>query len=547
MNALGTQLASLYRPDTWAAPLSAIGLCLALSLILSRWSGPREKTPPFLNGPIVKNTYQYMTNMEGFLERIAAATKSSKVIQFRLGLKKIYMVSGEKNIHDINQPSNSISPDIFFLQVMGNVWGATSAELAKFAQDKSGRRKKPIPGYEPKPGQPRLWHDQHHVFSEYLLRAERANLLADKYYQIFSERLNKHPVGQWAEVGLAQFFEREMADAALEAFMGPHLVRLNPGFWDTMWEFAHLAPQLMWGLPKWMNRKPWQVRDRFHAMCRRWLDFAAGEWDRNGPDANADAEWEPCYGSRMARELIRWASSSLSIETAAGMVATIVFATNANSVPMCTWAMMEIIADPELHRAVRDECLAASNADPVTGARTFNAQKLLSMPLLQSLYVETLRLHISINITREVTQPITLDGYRLSAGSFIQAPSQIGHYDEVWSAPGHPATEFWAGRNLKHENGKTEFTMAGHSSSFLPYGSYASGGGPSICPGRVFAKQEILITLATLLTRFDIEIVAWVSPDGTKSDRRAQNSREYIGAVGIPPDRELKVRWKRLW
>ncbi|KAL5052316.1 hypothetical protein BDW71DRAFT_193674 [Aspergillus fruticulosus] len=526
-------MASLYN---WVTLLA----CLAVGVILSRWSGQREKTPPFLNGSIFKNTYQYMTNMEGFLERVAAATKSSKIIQFRLGFKKIYMVSGEKNIHDINQPSHSISPDIFFLQVMGNVWGATSAELAKFAQDKSGRRKKPIPGYEPKPGQPRLWHDQHNVFSEYLLRAERANFLADKYYQIFCERLNKQPLGDWAEVGLAQFFESEMADAALEAFMGPHLVRLNPGFWETMWEFAHLAPQLMWGLPKWVNRKPWQVRDRFHAMCRRWLDFAAREFDGDGPQA--DAEWEPYYGSRMARELIRWASSSLSIETAAGMVATVIFATNANSVPMCTWAMMEIIADSDLHRAVRDECLAASTADPVTGARTFDAQKLLSMPLLQSLYIETLRLHISINITREVTQPITLDGYRLSAGSLIQAPSQIGHYDEVWSAPGYPATEFWAARNLKHEDGKTEFTMAGRSSSFLPY-----GGGPSICPGRVFAKQEILITLATLLTRFDIEKVGWMNPDGSKSDRRAQNSREYIGAVGIPPDRELRVRWKRLW
>lgn len=382
------------------------------------------------------------------------------------------MVSGEKNIHDINQPSHSISPDIFFLQVMGNVWGATREELANFAQDKSGRRKKPIPGYEVKPGQPRLWHDQHHVFSEYLLRTERANFLADKYYSIFSKCLTKQPQGQWIEVGLSHFFESEMAEAALEAFMGPHLVRLNPGFWETMWEFAHLAPQIMWGLPKWMNPRPWKVRDRFHAMCRRWLDFAAKKFEWDGPDA--DAEWEPYYGSRMARELIRWASTSLSIETAAGMVATIIFATNANSVPMCTWAMMEIVADPALHRAVRDECVAASTVNPVTKERTFDPQKLLSMPLLQSLYIETLRLHISINITREVTQPITIDGYHLSAGSLIQAPSQIGHYDEVWSSPGHPATEFWAGRNLKHENGKTEFTMAGRSSSFLPYGRSSS-------------------------------------------------------------------------
>lgn len=55
------------------------------------------------------------------------------------------------------------------------------------------------------------------------------------------------------------------------------------------------------------------------------------------------------------------------------------------------------------------------------------------------------------------------------------------------------------------------------------------------------------MTLATLLTRFDIEMVSWTHPDGSKSDRAAQNSREHIGAVGIPPDRDLRIRWKRLW
>ena len=134
--------------------------------------------------------------------------------------------------------------------------------------------------------------------------------------------------------------------------------------------------------------------------------------------------------------------------------------------------MMELIADPKLYSAVREECLAASTADPISGERTFNIQKLLSMPLLQSVYLETLRLHVSINVTREVTQSITLDGYHLTAGSLIQAPSQIGQYNEaVWGSHGHPAAEFWAGRNLKYDaNGKAEFTMAGRTSSFFPFG-----------------------------------------------------------------------------
>ena len=379
------------------------------------------------------------------------------------------MVSGEKNIQAINRPSHSISPDVFFLEVMANVWGAKKNEVAQFARDKSGRSKNQIPGYEVAPGQARLWHGQHHVYSEHLQRTQPSHHLTEKYYDLFSDRLVKQPLGIFVEINLKDFFQSDMAEAALVALMGPRIVELNSGFWPAMWEFARLAPQLMWGLPRWVNAAPWKVREEFHDMCARYVSSAAQRFDWNGPDAEAD--WEPEYGSRMSRELIKWATENLSPETTAGMVATFIFGTNANSVPISMWMMMSLIADPELYRAVRDECLAASTADPVTGERKFDMQKLISMPLLQSVYIETLRLHISINVTREITQPINLDGYLLTPGSLIQAPSQIGQTNEsVWGTEKHPASEFWGYRHLKYDNGRPEFTMAGKNSSFFPFG-----------------------------------------------------------------------------
>ncbi|KAK2037424.1 cytochrome P450 [Colletotrichum somersetense] len=523
---------------TWGA-----GISLFLVILFSWIHRGSSREPPSLKGfiPIISNTYQYMTDMHGFLQRVSHAQQHSNIIKFQLGPKKIYMVSGEANIQTINQPSRNISPDTFFLQVMQNVWGASKEELAKFEQDKSGRRKNPIPGYDVAPNQARLWHGQHHIYTEYLQRTDHANHLADKYFQLFTERLISYPLGEWTELSLKSFFENDMAEAALVALMGPRLLELNSGFWPAMWEFARLAPQLMWGLPKWVNPRPWRVRDKFHAMCRRYIDAASK--DSHSHYFDEDTKWEPCYGSQMARELVKWASDNLSLETTAGMIATFIFGTNANSVPMSTWAMMELIADPELYQAVREECLAASTADPITGKRTFELEKLMSMPLLQSVYVETLRLHVSINVTREVTQPITLDGYLLAEGSLIQAPSQIGQYNEsVWGSIEHPASEFWIGRHLKKSGEKVEFTMAGRTNSFFPF-----GGGSSICPGRVFAKQEIIMTLAALVTRFEIELLEWTHSDGSRSERPAKNDLSYIGAVGIPPDRDMKVRWKRLW
>jgi len=73
------------------------------------------------------------------------------------------------------------------------------------------------------------------------------------------------------------------------------------------------------------------------------------------------------------------------------------------------------------------------------------------------------------------------------------------------------------------------------------------GGGVAICPGRHFAKQEIMLTIAILASKFDYEFVEWVKMDGTPSDRPPRNDTKYAGAAGVPPDVDIKVRLKRRW
>jgi cytochrome P450 len=73
------------------------------------------------------------------------------------------------------------------------------------------------------------------------------------------------------------------------------------------------------------------------------------------------------------------------------------------------------------------------------------------------------------------------------------------------------------------------------------------GGGHVICPGRHFAKQEIMMAIAILVTKFDIELVEWTTADGKRSDRPAQDNCDFAGAIAMPPDRDMKVRWRRLW
>jgi hypothetical protein len=60
-------------------------------------------------------------------------------------------------------------------------------------------------------------------------------------------------------------------------------------------------------------------------------------------------------------------------------------------------------------------------------------------------------------------------------------------------------------------------------------------------------KREILMTIGILISKFDIELIEWTNLDGTKSDRPGQNNGKYNGAAAMPPDRDMRLRLKRLW
>lgn len=145
------------------------------------------------------------------------------------------------------------------------------------------------------------------------------------------------------------------------------------------------------------------------------------------------------------------------------------------------WAMMELIKDPELFSAVRAEVLSAYATDPATGARRIDYQALLALPLLQSVYTETLRLHMSFNVIRGLSDDIALDGFRLRKGAMILLPSQLAQRDEeTWTSNGHAASEFWGARHIKYEEvldkatgqvvSKPRFAFEGRTGSFFPYG-----------------------------------------------------------------------------
>lgn len=184
---------------------------------------------------------------------------------------------------------------------------------------------------------------------------------------------------------------------------------------------------------------------------------------------------------------------------------------------------------------------------------------------MQSVYTETLRLRASAFVPRYILdEPVEVQSWKLPARQLILIPASAAHMDEEsWNtgAKGeHPLDKFWGERFLVSAGGKgpltgparqvvgrsTEkipevengqahsahkFSAAGVSRAFLPY-----GGGPRICPGRHFAKRQIMLTLAMLVSRFDVEFVG---------DAEAKPNMKDFGLGVLKPANKMPCKIRR--
>lgn len=236
----------------------------------------------------------------------------------------VYLVTGAQNVQSMFRTSPSVSSDKFILLIMETLHWMTKDDLARFVQDKSGRLKTPAPGTEGTPDEKRYWARNHEIYHKYMLHTRSTAKLAESYYALFSAELDQQPAGEWVTVRLYDYLKRNMCKAGTFSLCGKRLLDVNPDFIDAFWAFDEVSLQLVWGLPKWMNPGPARIRERLNLMCQRFLEEAFRDFDWNGPDA--DADWEPIFGSRFSREHAKWAKEcGFSLRSRAGFYVTDVF------------------------------------------------------------------------------------------------------------------------------------------------------------------------------------------------------------------------------
>ncbi|KAI1178072.1 cytochrome P450 [Nemania sp. FL0916] len=550
---------TISSPSLVFVSLIPIVLILYLKRQYSSTSKPRQLSESI---PFVSNTVQYLTDAGTFIDRVTKelVSSGSPLVKFYIGSRPAYIVTGKENVQKALASPHLLDGNFLQLLLMDKHWGMTQAEINKFASDKSGRGNVPTPEAACTPDSERYWlgHDQ--LYTKYLSSRKYSDALANLFYELFVGSLDRQfPLNKWTTVELSTLLKSTMAESAVTSLFGSRIIELNPGFVERYWEFDAIAGRLGWGLPKFLQQRSIAIKDRLHEMTQKHIDLA---WNHFDWTANSeDLTWEPHFGSRLSRETARWLKDrGFSNRAAAGHTLATLFGLNGNTVPITTWAMIELIRDPELLRDIREETETVYTVDPETGSRRIDARKLVNLPLLQSLYVELMRTHVSFNITREATQPLVIAGCPIEKGALVQVCSRIEHYaEDVWGVEGHPASEFWAYRHVKDvdtvqqlghkvsaaETGvKTlknrQFVMKGRPSSFLPF-----GGGYIMCPGRQFAKQEILLSIAILVLKFDAQFLQWTDSDGSRSEKPPCDDQRYAGFVVMSADRGVRVRWKR--
>lgn len=241
------------------------------------------------------------------------------------------------------------------------------------------------------------------------------------------------------------------------------------------------------------------------------------------------------------------------------------------TVAATSWLVWHMIQDRELLARAISEAHASRNLDTASPV-FFDTTKLCSQPLLQSIYAETLRLHVAAFFSRrpDFGDTQVLD-YKIPKDGFVVVDTVMAHMDKRYWNVGpkdeHPVESFWAERFLSnksdssrrpsippttgtssvssrsdstpatatvplHDPSKPEFSLTGYNGAWIPF-----GGGTHQCPGRHWVKVRMLLAFAVVSSAFDIELL------NEEQTLKVDTSKYGLGA--LPPAEQAKIRIRR--
>ena len=210
----------------------------------------------------------------------------------------------------------------------------------------------------------------------------------------------------------------------------------------------------------------------------------------------------------------------------------LLWASQANTVMTAFWTLVYLLRHPEALARVQDEVRTVTGATTLARAEPITRDAMRRLVLLDSACSEGMRLTAGpMNgrfATTDFTFPLDAGGaLDIKAGDEFLLYPRHTHFDaEIFADP----TAFRFDRFVDDRGRSTTFTKGGRrlTMPYLPF-----GGGVSMCPGRFFARNEIKVLVATMLTWLDTELITRALPPLDFS---------RIGLGTLPPKHDVTIR-----
>lgn len=236
-------------------------------------------------------------------------------------------------------------------------------------------------------------------------------------------------------------------------------------------------------------------------LARREADFGL----LSGPRRRWRAEWRKAVdalvsrrrgeegeaGSRDLLDILLAArdpetGAVLSSEEVRDQTATMLFAGFETTARLLSWAAYLLALDQQEQACVREEVAAFPPGQVGT------MQDLQKWSRLRCVLWEALRLYPPVpQLMRQAIEPDEVLGERVEAGDLIWiSPWTLHRHQDHWDQPTAFVPERFLGQAQPWQH-----------AAFIPF-----GGGPRVCIGASFAMTEAQILLATLLSRYRIQL-----------------------------------------
>lgn len=182
------------------------------------------------------------------------------------------------------------------------------------------------------------------------------------------------------------------------------------------------------------------------------------------------------------------------------------------------WLLNYVLHAPSLIEVIRNETKPAFAKDGKINLEYLHRK----CPQLDAIWNETIRMTAYSASVRFLTEDTIIGGKILRKGNRLMIPYRQLHFDQ--DTFGETAESFDHERFLKNKR-------LAHNSNWRPF-----GGGKTMCPGRFVAKRSVLLFVAMLVQRFDIEM------DGYQSMPAADEGKPVLGIMSIKDDDDLRVK-----